>query len=699
MINIIEYLEKNKNIKLNSQQVLAINNLFDDILLLAVPGSGKTTVIVSRIANIILNKQIDSKSILTLTFSKDAANYMDIKFNHLFSDIIKSPTKFSTIHSFCYKILSDYSRLYNKNMPINIDTIPFRKKQILKSINKKINNALLSEEDVENLVSNISYVKNMLLNKNEIEDLKFEISNFSSIFNEYKFYNKQNNYMDFDDMLTYSIEILNKCKKLLDIYSKTYNYINIDEAQDTSKAQHQIINMIKKDNNLFMVGDEDQTIYSFRGAYPKGILNFNQYYPNGKILKMEQNYRSNKDIVEKANTLIKYNKNRYDKDMFTANKGESSIEIININDFDLQYKNIIKEIADKKNQNKSIAVIYRYNESVIPIIDTFSKLSIPYKTTQNNTHFFNSFIVKDILSFLAISYNPSHKQHFKQLKFNMYLKYSAMDHIIDNAGTEENLFDVFLNLKGLESYVINRINLYKSNIPKLKNMTPTKALEFIEDNLKYADFLKNKIKKGYNAENIYNKLSIIKSISINYKTIESFLEGLNKLKDNKTQNLENNNINPINLHTVHSSKGLEFDIVILIDLIDGNFPSRYSIKEQAFGNKTFIEEELRLFYVAITRSKSKIIIYKSDKLNNKTIIHSRFIDYLNGKKIQTMDSCEQYENLDSNEFKNKDIKHKFYGLGVIEEVNGDDIIVHFELFGRKILSLNHCIKNNIINLT
>lgn len=226
----------------------------------------------------------------------------------------------------------------------------------------------------------------MLLSKEEIKNFKSEINNFHRIFEQYNISNIKDKLIDFDDMLIHTINILKKHNNILKNYQNRYKYINIDEAQDSSKAQHRIIKLIKNNNIIFMVGDEDQPIYSFRGAYQKGILNFKNDYPNGIILEMEENFRSNKDIVKYSNSFIKNNTIRYNKDMFTKNNSENSINIINIKDFNIQYKEILNFIKNKSDYDNT-AIIFKNNESSLPLVDIFLNQGIKYKQTKIITRF------------------------------------------------------------------------------------------------------------------------------------------------------------------------------------------------------------------------------------------------------------------------------------------------------------------------
>ena len=243
----IDILKREFNIKLNEQQIKAVLHLDGALLLIAVPGAGKTTVMVCRCANMILNHNIKPENILTLTFSKAAANDMKEKFYKLFGKHISYDVGFSTIHSFCRSVVLTYSQMRNKEMPTIIETknLSVNKYFLLKQIYFKVNNEYLGEEGLDELVNNIGFVKNMMLNAEQFKDYDLNIKNFNTIFQQYEEYKKTKNFMDFDDMLTFCFEILVSDKEILNYYREKFKYINLDEAQDTSKIQHEIVKILR----------------------------------------------------------------------------------------------------------------------------------------------------------------------------------------------------------------------------------------------------------------------------------------------------------------------------------------------------------------------------------------------------------------------------------------------------------------------
>ena len=284
---------------LSKEQIDAIHHMKGPALVLAVPGAGKTTVLIHRTANLILNHHIGPERILSITFSRASARDMKGRFNKLYGDISDMPVHFSTIHSFTYGVIREYA--YKNRIRYTLvedNKKDLNKYNILKRIYFSINREYITDEKLETLINSIGYIKNMLITPEEfLSQYKIGISNFKVVYRSYDNYKRTNYLLDFDDMLTLSLEILNKDKHLLNKYRNRYQYIQVDEGQDTSKAQMEIIKTLAHPkNNLFIVADDDQSIYGFRGAYPKGLFEFNKIYKDGRVFYMEQNYRSTKTL-------------------------------------------------------------------------------------------------------------------------------------------------------------------------------------------------------------------------------------------------------------------------------------------------------------------------------------------------------------------------------------------------------------------
>ena len=682
-MNIIDDL-KNMGIALNTQQTDAVLDKSRYLLLLAVPGSGKTTVMVCRIANLISYENVSPRNMLTLTFSREAAGDMARRFSALFPALAEP--KFSTIHSFCYSVLHHYARLKQRQLPQNIETesSPISKAALLRQIYNSMNQDFIGDDALEMLSGEIAYIKNMMLSKSEIKKHAFETAHIDSIFEQYEIFKKGKNWMDFDDMLSLCLDIFNKYPDILAQYRQKYRYIQVDEAQDTSLLQHKIIEMLAVNNtSLFMVGDEDQSIYSFRGAYPQALIRFSETYPGAKILKMEENFRSEWEIVDKANHFIKQNKNRYEKNMFCANQMTDCIYDMELPDYSYQYTEILK-LAQQVGENETMAVLYRNNESALPLIDLFDKKGIPFYIKEHRASFFNHFIVRDILSFFRLAKNPNDLDAFKNIYYKLYLSKKIYQYVELHCTEYDNIFDVVLSLKMIKDSTACKIRDMRDKLPSVCKMPPLRAIQYIEDRLGYSEYINSRANNGYIPENLHQKLNILKAVAAGFQNIDDFITRLQELE--KMIRNSDNKATRVTLSTMHSSKGLEFDHVVILDLIEGLFPSAVAVEEKLNDNRELYEEEVRLFYVAATRAKKRLYLFESHKINGCTAYPSRFLYHLLGEELSPQA-----------ELCGKKVYHSVYKNGtVIESADGDNIMVEFEWFGTKTISLSYCLENGII---
>jgi len=614
---------------LSNEQKMAISHVNGPALVLAVPGAGKTTVIIHRTVNLILKHNVSPDRILSITFSKASARDMKERFNRLYKNTFSLPVHFSTIHSFCYSLIKEYAFKNNIKYTLIEDMEKeLNKINIIKSIYHSLNHAIITEEKLENLINYISYIKNMLITPEEfLSEFKTDIRNFKEIFYEYENYKKINRLLDFDDMLTLSIDILNMDKHLLNKYRNKYEYIQVDEGQDVSKAQMEIIKILSHPkNNLFIVADDDQSIYSFRGAYPKGLFEFSKIYKDCKIFYMEQNYRSSNNIVSVCNRFIKSNTLRYNKNIFTENPFLEPISIVKVKSPQDQYLFLIEEL--KKHSNHSdIAILYRNNLSSIGVIEHLERNNIDFHMRDMKLKFFNHWVLKDIIDFFMLATDGTNMASFENIYYKMkgFISKKQLNYI-KTLNSSSTVFNRLLSIPGLSDFYRNTFLDLKLDFKKLSKMNPYEGIWFIEKNLGYEDYLMEASKKFcYNFDTLKTLTDYLRLIAKNTKNITEFMERLKYLEFlcNQSSRVKNGVI----LSTIHSAKGLEFDRVYMIDLFDEEFPTTSSI--DAFNNGEFhqLEEERRLFYVGMTRAKNHLILVTVDK-NSEGIKPSRFIEEL-----------------------------------------------------------------------
>lgn len=599
MNNIDAFLD-DKNIKLNKQQKSAVENINGKFLLLAVPGSGKTTVIVTRIGYMIYEKKILPQSILTLTYSVSAANDMRKRYISIFGDNQKP--QFRTIHSFCVMVLNEFAKKTGRK--------PFElirnSNEIISSLYLKIKHEFPSDSDIKDILTRITYCNNLQLPMEEIQ--KNEDTYFCRIYKAYAEYKIQNRLMDFDDQLKYAYDILKKYPSILEKFKNTYKYINVDEAQDTSKIQHEIIKLLVNDN-LFMVGDEDQSIYRFRAAYPQALLNFQNEYKKSKVMLMETNYRSTPQILKVANTFIKQNKNRRDKNIVAFHKNGESIKHIIFQNIDDEFKYILEEV--NKN-NEKLAILYRNNDSAIPIVDMFRKDKIKYTIREAESNFFSNKVVKDIQFFINFYLNPSNMDFFNKIyyKINCGISKELMQKLQEQMQKRKDLtiLDNLIYLDETAYWQRKKLEQIRAEMRNWKTYSSYYIVKSIVKDLEYENYLE---RKKSEFTNYAQKINVIYALAKQNPDIKEFLTKLVELEFAMKEG-SCNNPNVI-LSTIHGSKGLEYDRVLLIDAISGVLPAIEKPKD--FNNPKYeeYEEEVRLFYVAITRAKKRleILTYKT----------------------------------------------------------------------------------------
>ncbi|MBC3887992.1 AAA family ATPase [Acetobacterium paludosum] len=713
-----EEFKKSYQFQLNEQQEKAVIRTKGQSLLLAVPGSGKTTVIICRIAYLLMVEKIDPGEILTLTFSRMGARDLKQRYQNMFSKNQAESLQFSTIHSFALSVIRQYERSYRRQAY----TVLGNTSPVIKDLYRELFQAFPGEIELGEISQRIGFCKNMLLTTKEIKLLPPMEIDFIKIYEAYEAYKLTAHLMDFDDILKYAWGLLKKYPELLNFFQKKYNYIHLDEAQDTSKIQFKIIELLAgKNGNLFMVGDEDQSIYGFRGAFPESLLSFKETWPQGEVLLMETNYRSTRQIVEKANAFIKLNHERYKKEMDTPNG--VGIPIIRewVKSSEDQYKLIIESI---KHEGKETAVLYRNNESAIPLVDLLDGEKIPYQIKEHSPQFFTHFMIKDIQLFYQFACYPTDPDLFAQMYYKMDAAISkeTVAQLKNHLGLNQNVFDALINLSRKRPWQIERFKELKDGFQRLKTANPQNGIQMILDDLGYRSYLNFRISSGQSEENIEQKLSVLKILGGRVANFKDFFTKLDlleeKLKEPQTQNDKKPRVT---LSTLHSSKGLEFEKVFIIDATEGQLPSVSSAPE----DEKQYAEEVRLFYVGATRAK-KELIFLCVKSKQNGIKPSPFIAYIidglpkkkphsgkpvAGSKNQSPQSVfnpsikwqdytgTQEENADmdlSAYQKDTIVTHQRFGKGTIVEKNGAFATIQFEKAGEKKMNLVICITNGVI---
>ncbi|MFR4515829.1 MAG: ATP-dependent helicase [Dorea sp.] len=648
-------------IQLNQQQQEAVQSTEGAVLLLAVPGSGKTTVLVTRLGYMIYCRNIHPDSILTVTYTVAATKDMSKRFADRFGEEMAEKLEFRTINGICAKIIQYYGRKIGKT-PFELVKEEKNTTGMLVKICQEHGMGYPTESDLKNVRTMITYIKNMMLNDKEIQKLEEESDiRIRGIYQAYCSQMREKKWMDYDDQMLYAYKMLRMDSRLLEHFQNLYPYICVDEAQDTSKIQHAIIALLAaKSENLFMVGDEDQSIYGFRAAYPEALLDFEKDHPGARVLLMEENFRSNAKIVSAADKFIQKNTLRHEKHMKAAREAGADIRKISLKSRKAQYVYLMKIAQECSTET---AVLYRDNECAIPLIDLLERKHIPYRMRNAELSFFTHRTVLDIQNIIRFAMNPKDTELFMQIYYRLKLFFRKEDALnYTNISKEKDIpvWDAILQDGNLEEYQQNHVRSLRRQMKKLLDMTGDKAVDQILVYMGYQDYLK---KMGMNA----NKLEIVKMIGSREDSPEKLLERLKELERIIREKKEERECRFI-LSTMHASKGLEYDTVYLLDVVDGILPEKVLTSMNTASKEEIgaYEEERRLFYVGVTRAKNQLNIFVTGK-------PSRFCNELLEKNI----SAESYQKLSDELGEGVIVKHRKFGKGVVTEIEGEHIRIRF----------------------
>ncbi len=603
--------------KYSESQLQAINHMDGPALILAVPGSGKTTVLLARINNLI-NKGVSPDNILAMTFSRSQAFDMKKRYTELYGN---SSIEFSTIHAFAYGIIRSF---YNKDVELIESNKKYNKYQIVQHIYSRTRHRKMNDEQLEAFFRVSSFLKNTLMDYEDYKNMySSAFTGFEKVYNEYEKFKHERNLIDFDDMLLIALKILQDNKHALKYLQDKFRYIQIDEGQDTSYVQFRIIRLISEpENNLFIVSDDDQSIYGFRGASARELLNFKNYYPDAKLYYMQNNYRSTDSIVQVSNKLIQNNKNRYDKSIKSVMSKGETININKVKNTSSQTKHVIESALKDIENGESVAILYRNNISAINIINELENVDFFIK--EGKLAFYSNQIIRDIIDTVNFAIDQYDIESFERIyyKFNLYIKKDFVEQV---KYMEQNI-DIIQRLmeaEGMNQFFLEKIYLLSFHIRKLQDMDFHKQIRYIIFNMDYYEYLKELARRTSSSPIVFDRIiDTLLNISENVKTVKEFEDKIEYLIDK--QKSHSINSSQLTLSTIHGSKGLEFDNVYMIDLVYKEFPSSYSttVKEDL----GILEEERRLFYVGMTRARKNLSLYYPARLYDNEVEKSQFLD-------------------------------------------------------------------------
>ena len=601
---------------LNDKQYEAVVNTEGPCLVIAGAGSGKTKVLTHKIAYLIGEKNVLPWNILAITFTNKAANEMKERITNLVGDVAQD-IWMGTFHSICVRILRKFiDRLGFDSSFIIFDTSD--QKTLIKTCIKNIglDDKMFTDRSV---LSEISNAKNEMLEPEQYTvraNGDFRKEKIALVYEMYQKRLKENNAIDFDDIINYTIKILMENPDILEYYSNKFQYVLVDEYQDTNKAQFTLVTMLaSKNGNITVVGDNDQGIYSFRGADISNILNFERDFPGTKIIKLEQNYRCTGNILKAANSVIKNNEVKYKKQLWTENETGNLPKVYSAkNEYD-EGTYIANEIEHLRREEyykySDFAILYRMNSQSRAIEEILRREQIPYKII-GGLKFYERKEIKDIISYLRLIQNPADNLSLKRIinEPKRGIGKTSLDKI--EQMSDENGIAMYEIIKNADQYGLNRVFLNSREF-----INCIEELRAKKDELKLSELIKETLKKtGYTkalenentieAENRIENLDEFLTVAIEFEEesaenqLSDFLEGITLSSD--IDNMEEAD-ESVTLMTLHSAKGLEFPVVFLVGMEDGIFPGYKSISEPQE-----LEEERRLCYVGITRAKENLYL-------------------------------------------------------------------------------------------
>lgn len=638
----------------NAAQREAISFKDGTACVLAGPGSGKTTVITHRVKKLVEDYRIPPEHILVITFTRAAANEMMQRFYSLCRHGGAAVT-FGTFHAVFFTILK-HAYHYTAASVITPDR---QREFILECLRMLSLEYVCEEEVVNNVLSEISTVKNGCVSLKEYEPLSCSKAGFVKIFNEYNDMLIRKRLLDFDDMVLETLKLFNNRPDYLSAWQKKYSYILIDEFQDINQAQFDVIKLLTgKNGNLFVVGDDDQSIYGFRGSKPEIMLRFKESFPDARMISMNINYRSNEAIVNTARSLIEINQSRYVKDLkaffsYLPKDREDycSVTVYETDDLETEKNTLFREIDKLHNQGidyGEIAVLARTNTLCNLFMNKLTAEGIPCVSDVKIKNIYKTWVGQDIISYLRMGLGERRRNIVLRI-VNKPTRYITRE-FIPEVFSFEGLRDIYSENSYKESFrynsgfcqdMLDRISDFQFDIMMLGKLSPFAAVNYIRKSIGYDDYLEDYIREHKaDREEIIGLCEEITEQSRRFTSVKewlthignSFNEDMNKRNGReiiKDKNINyDNNANQIHFHTMHCSKGLEYRYVFITDVCEGIIPYERSSLDCE------VEEERRMFYVAMTRAKEKLyLLYPLARYNKNTAV-SRFIDEMSKENVK-----------------------------------------------------------------
>ncbi|MEH7125159.1 ATP-dependent helicase [Bacillus sp. JJ1773] len=622
---------KEAGVVLDHNQAKAVSRVNGPLLVLAGAGSGKTRVLTARTAFMITEHGIDPKSIMLVTFTAKAAAEMKKRLltypsidQHKIQQIVSG-----TFHSLFYRILVFHSpqewsasKLLSKG---------WQRDQLIKQAGRTLN---IDEKEFafDLALQQISFWKNSIIPADQVRPESAWEEQVALLYQLYEQEKRKNEWFDFDDMLLGCYTLFQNEPSILAKYQKRFQYFLIDEFQDINKIQYELIKMMSaQTQNVCAVGDDDQSIYAFRGSNPQYLLDFEKDFSTAEIVILSQNYRSSHEIVSTANEVISQNKNRHVKKMQAQVSGTNPPVVFYPYDEEEEATAIVTDMQEKIAegfQPSDIVVLFRTNTGSRAIFERLTNSSLPFRIEMDAESFYDRFIVKSMLSFLQLSIIEDNQDALKNILPALFVKQTAMrDLIAESILKDCSLLECLKYIKTGFSFQENKLKKSVKVIRSLSQMSPVSAIEAIEKELGFQDFVKKRGADGNKMEKGSDDLKDLKVAARNFTSIEDLLNHADHMRamNKEMKAFSKKNQNAISLSTIHRAKGLEYKVVYILGTVDGNLPHDYALEAFRNGDSSSIEEERRLLYVAITRAMEYLYISIPEKRRGKQAAPSRFL--------------------------------------------------------------------------
>ena len=607
---------------LNHAQTEAVAHNKGPCMVLAGPGSGKTLTIAKRIEYLIMKHKVRPEEILVITFTKYAAWEMKNRTRSICGPSSYAVT-FGTFHGIYYGILKWAYRLNQSNLLSDEEKYRILR-EILPGIDWDQEPEADEEKDyLQELAIEIGNVKNNCMDIEEYEPVKYTTEKFRKLYRTYEETKKKYRKIDFEDMLIQCRDLFMKRPDILKKWQEKFQYILVDEFQDVNQAQYDVVRMLAApQDNLFVVGDDDQSVYGFRGAKPGIMKEFMKDYPKARQILLDVNYRSSGYIVKGALRVIVNNKIRFEKKIEAFRKPDETVHVQEVKDPVQEAEYVLERIREYREKGVSyteMAVLYRTNVDARAMSELMTEYQIPFVMKEHLNNIYEHFIALDMISYLRLSQGEYDRKYFLQIanRPNRYLTRESMK-------TGNVSYESLRRYYRDKDWMVDRIDQLEWDMKMICDKTPYAAIQYIRKRMGYDEFLKEYATyRKISSEDLFAVLEEIWQNSKGYGTIKEWFEHIESYgKMLKEQNKKNGEKEGVNLMTMHAAKGLEFDTVFVIEANEGSCPYKKATADEE------IEEERRLFYVAMTRAKRKLVISYVKEKNGKDLLPSRFVSEL-----------------------------------------------------------------------